>query len=319
MLVTGATGFVGRALVDRLRRATDLRPRAAVRNACQAAEDPGSIAVGSISGDTNWTSALSGVDTIVHLAARVHVMRDKASDPLREFRELNVRATENLARQAARAGVRRFIYLSSIKVNGEWTLPGRPFTERDTPAPHDAYGLSKLKAELVLADVGRYSGMEYVIIRPPLVYGPGVKANFRSMMRWLYRGIPLPLGAIHNRRSLVGLDNLVDLIVTTVRHPTAANRVFLAGDAEDLSTTQLLRRLGHALGRPARLIPVPEEILRRAFAMLGMGDFARRLCGSLQVDISAAQDALGWKPPLNVDESLEKAAMDFLASARRAS
>jgi nucleoside-diphosphate-sugar epimerase len=313
VLVTGATGFVGTGVIDRIRRATDLRLRAAARRKAPLIGEQEYAKIGDLRGSTDWSAALGGVDTVVHLAARVHIMRDTATDPLRAFRELNVNATENLARQAASAGARRFVYLSSIKVNGEQTAPGRPFTASDAPAPLDPYGQSKHEAEEALRAVTRETGMEHVIIRPPIVYGPGVKANFLSMMRWLHRGIPLPFGALHNQRSLVGLDNLADLILTCVRHPGARNQVFLAADGEDLSTTALLRRLSCALGRSARLIPVPEAVLRAALAALGKPDLARRLCGSLQVDIGATRHTLGWTPPLNVDEGLKKVALSFLA------
>ena len=268
--------------------------------------------MGDIDGLSNWTDALSGVKVVVHLAARVHIMRDEAADPLAEFRRVNVEGTLNLARQAAEAGVRRFVYLSSIKVNGEQTLLGKPFTEQDLPTPLDPYGMSKYEAEEGLRKLAQKTGMEVVVIRPVLVYGPGVKANFLNMMRWLHKGVPLPLGAIHNRRSLVALDNLVDLIVTCIDHPAAANQIFLVSDGEDLSTTELLRRMGLALGRPARLIPVPVSLLTAWAALLGRRDMAQRLCGSLQVDISKTQTLLGWKPPISVDEGLRRTAQGFL-------
>jgi UDP-glucose 4-epimerase len=239
-------------------------------------------------------------------------MHDKAADPLTEFRKVNVEGTLNLARQAAEAGVRRFIYISSIKVNGEQTFLGQLFTEDDLPAPLDPYSISKYEAEEGLRKLAQQTGMEIVIIRPPLVYGPGVKANFLAMMRWLRKGVPLPLGAIHNQRSFVALDNLVDLIVTCIDHPAAANQTFLVSDGEDLSITGLLRRMGLALGRPARLIPVPVFLLTAGAALVGRRDMAQRLCGSLQVDISKAQTLLGWKPPISVDEGLHRTAQGLL-------
>ena len=257
---------------------------------------------------TDWSAALAGCDTVIHLAARVHVMRDGSQDPLDEYRKVNVAGTMRLAESAATAGVKRLVLVSSIKVNGERTLPGRAFTEMDAPAPLDPYGISKAEAEAELLALAATGRMQVVVIRPPLVYGPGVKANFLSMARWLARGIPLPLGAVRdNRRSLVGLDNLVDLILTCMRHPAAANQVFLAGDGEDLSTAALLHRTAAALGVRARLIPVPVPVLVAGGRLLGRGDAVRRLCGSLQVDISKARGVLGWAPPVAVDEGLRRA------------
>jgi nucleoside-diphosphate-sugar epimerase len=241
-------------------------------------------------------------------------MRENASQPLAEFRRINVEGTLNLARQAIHVGVRRFIFISSIKVNGEGTLPGQPYCADDVPAPVDPYGISKHEAEQELLQVARETGLELVIIRPVLVYGPSVKANFLSMMRWLHRGIPLPLGAIKNQRSLVALDNLVDLIVTCLHHPKAPNQTFLVSDGQDLSTTELLRRMSAELGRPAHLIPVPAPVLRMAVRLLGRADFAERLCGSLQVDISKTRELLGWVPPVSVDEALKQTARHFLAN-----
>jgi len=269
------------------------------------------FAVGEINGATDWGSALRDVNAVIHLAARVHIMHDTAADPLTAFRAINVEGTLNLARQAAAAGVIRFVFVSSVKVNGEATLPGQPFTADDVPAPLDAYGVSKMEAEQGLREMALETGMEVVIIRPPLVYGPGVKANFAAMMRWLRRGVPLPLGAIHNQRSLVALDNLVDLIVTCLTHPAAANQTFLVSDGEDVSTTELLRRMGQAMGRSARLIPVPASWLKLTAALVRKQDVAQRLCGSLQVDIEKTRRLLDWTPPLSLDEGLRKAAKGY--------
>ena len=312
--VTGANGFVGRALC------AEASVRGFVvggmsRSGCHLPGDTESLVVGSLDERTDWRAALTGADIVIHLAARVHVMQDTATDPLVEFRRVNVQGTLNLARQAAAAGVRRFVFISSIKVNGETTELDQPFTADDEPAPLDPYGISKMEAEQGLRKIAAGTGMEVVIIRPPLVYGPGVKANFLSMMRWLRRGVPLPLGAIHNRRSMVALDNLVDLILTCIDHPAAANLTFLVSDGEDLSTTQLLQRLGRALGRPARLIPVPAMLLKVGAALVGKPAIAQRLCGSLQVDISKTQQLLGWTPPLSVDEGLKRAAEGYLREA----
>lgn len=312
-LVTGANGFVGSALCRRL--AGDGRSaRAAVRVGRAAPAGADIAEVADMTAATDWTAALQGVRQVVHLAARVHVMDERSADPLAEFRRINVEGTANLARQAAAAGVRRFVFLSSIKVNGESTLPGRPFKASDTPAPDDPYGVSKLEAEMALQEIAARTGMEVVCIRPPLVYGPGVKANFAAMMRWLHRGLPLPLAAVtENRRSLVGLDNLVDLLVTCLDHPAAANQIFLAGDGEDLSTADLLRRMGVALERPARLLPVPVGLLELGAALMGRRGIYQRLCGSLQVDIGHTRQLLDWSPPVSVDEGLRRTAQAFSA------
>ena len=308
LLVTGATGFVGRALcTEAAMRGHHVR--GAVRMPISIAASFDSIAVGSISPDTDWRAALQGIDVVIHLAARVHVMQDRSADPLAAFRYTNVDATLHLARQAAAAGVERFIFISSVKVNGEESIPGRPFAADDLPAPRDPYGISKMEAEQGLLAIAAATGMAVVIIRPPLVYGPGVKANFSSMMRWLSRGVPLPLGAIDNRRSLVALDNLVDLILVCCHHPAAVNQIFMVSDGEDLSTTDLLRRMGEALSRPARLIPVPAKWLLAGATLLGKSSVASRLCGSLQVDIAKTRQLLEWTPPVTVDEALRRAAL----------
>ena len=311
MLVTGANGFVGSALCARLRK--DGAPvRGAVRSSNARPGGTEGVTIDGLASDTDWSEALKNVEQVVHLAARVHVMSDKSSDPLAEFRRVNVEGTAALARQAAVAGVRRFVFLSSVKVNGEFTEAGQPFTADDVPAPEDPYGVSKHEAEQLLRQIAAETGMEVVIIRPPLVYGPGVKANFESMMRWLARGVPLPLAAVtENRRSLVALDNLVDLIVTCLNHPAAANQTFLVRDGEDLSTAQLLKRMGAAMGKPACLFYVPPGLLKLGATLLNKPGIYQRLCGSLQLDIAKTRQLLDWTPPVSVDEGVRRAAEGF--------
>ena len=307
-LVTGANGFVGSALCARLRK-DGVSVRGAVRSLNSKPDGAEAFAIGSLSAETNWTAALRNVEQVVHLAARVHVMNDKSPDPLTEFRRVNVEGTACLARQAAVAGVRRFVFLSSVKVNGEFTEVGEPFSADDLPAPEDPYGISKHEGEQLLRQIAAETGMEVVIIRPPLVYGPGVKANFESMMRWLARGLPLPLAAVtQNRRSLVALDNLVDLIVTCLNHPAAANQTFLVSDGEDLSTAELLKRMGAAMGKPARLFYLPPTLLKLGASVLKRPGIYQRLCGSLQLDIAKTRQLLDWTPPVSVDEGLRRAA-----------
>jgi nucleoside-diphosphate-sugar epimerase len=312
VLVTGANGFVARALCVALAHSGQAVVAAARQILPDRAPNIMNFQIGTLAIDTDWQHGLQGCDAVIHLAARVHVMRDEATDPLTEFRRVNVDGTLNLAYQAATAGVSRFIFISSIKVNGECTCLGQAFTADGRADPQDPYSISKHLAEQGLRQVAAETGLEVVIIRPPLVYGPGVRANFWSMMRWLDKGVPLPLGAIYNKRSLVALDNLVDFIIACLDHPAAANQTFLVSDGEDLSTTELLRRMGVALGRPARLIPVPVSLLTAGAALLGRRDIAQRLCGSLQVDISKARTLLGWKPPISVDEGLRRTAKGFL-------
>lgn len=308
VLVTGATGFVGECLHSELLR-RGYRVRAAVRQESPALRQAGreQVVVGPIDDATDWQAALSGVQCVVHLAARVHVMRETAGDPRAAFRQVNVAGTERLARQAAAAGVRRMVYISSIKVNGERTGI-RPFTEADVPQPEGPYAQSKLEAEQALQRIAAATGLETVILRPPLVYGPKVKGNLRTLLRAVQLGLPLPLGRCENRRSLLGLTNFVDLIALCVGHPAAADQVFVAADDEDLSTPELIRRLAGLLHRPARLLPIPASWLRTAARLLGRQSVYERLCGSLRVDASKARSVLGWRPVCTVDAELARTA-----------
>ncbi|MES2300370.1 MAG: NAD-dependent epimerase/dehydratase family protein [Pseudomonadota bacterium] len=306
ILVTGAGGFVGTALCHALARAGIAHVPALRR-----ASAPGQVAIGELSGATDWNAALAGCDTVIHLAARAHVMHDSAADPLASYRVVNVDATLALARQALRLGVRRFVYVSSVKVNGEATQ-GAPFTPFDTPAPQDAYGQTKHEAETALRALCQDGAMALVIVRPPLVYGPGVRANFRALMRLVAAGLPLPLASVENRRSLVALANLVDLLIVCARHPRAGGHVFLVSDGDDMSTPELIRRMAVALGRRARLLPLPPALLRMAARLLGKAGAADRLLGSLQVDISHTRSVLGWHPPVDADSALRECASFYL-------
>jgi nucleoside-diphosphate-sugar epimerase len=303
LLLTGATGFLGSRLATALHPKPDVNLTAAVR---RYIEIPSAeiVEVQGLGAKTDWSTALTNQHVVIHAAARAHIMKDEVADPLVEYRRVNVDGTLNLARQAAAAGVKRFIFISSIGVNGN--INTQPFTEDDTPNPAELYAQSKWEAEQGLWEVQRETGMELVIIRPPLVYGPNAPGNFGSLMRWVEKGVPLPLGAIHNQRSLVAVDNLVDLIITCIDHPAAANQVFLAGDGQDLSTTELLQGVARAMDKPARLIPVPSSLLMLGATLLGKKAVAQRLLGSLQVDISKARNLLGWEPPVSVEEGLKR-------------
>jgi nucleoside-diphosphate-sugar epimerase len=309
VLVTGCSGFVGRFFCEYLQQ-SGYRVRGAVRSRANAPDGLAETAlVGDIGRDTDWTAALEGVDLVVHLAAKAHVIKVPAGADI--YMESNARGTERLARAAAAARVRRFVYMSSIKVNGEVTLD-RPFTPSDTPDPRDAYGTSKWLGEQAIKAVWVESGMETVVVRSPLVYGPGVRANFEQMMRWVHRGWPLPLAGVRNARSLVSIWNLSDLLKRALEHPAAVGGTFMVSDGVDLSTPELLRLIGRALGRPAWLVPVPAPLLSLVAGVLGAGPQIGKLCGSLQVDISSTRRELGWTPPVPVEEAMARTVAAFL-------
>ena len=320
VLVTGATGFVGGAIVARATRDGQHHVRAAVRRALSLSVPAGaeSVVVGDLKAQTDWTEAVSGIDAVVHAAARVHVMHATEGDSLTEFRRVNVEGTLHLARQAAEARVKRFVFISSVKVHGDETEPGAPFRADSAPHPTDAYGASKREAEDLLFSLASETGLEVVVIRPVLVYGPGVRANFLAMMRWVKRGIPLPFASIDNRRSLVAVENLADLVVRCLSHPAAANAAFLASDGEDISTPELLRRLAGHMGRHARLFSVPPRLLGIVLAAAGRGAEGRRLCSSLQVDIGTTRKLLDWNPPVGADDAMARTVAHFLRSADKA-
>ena len=313
VLITGVTGFVGSALASCLLRDKEMDVRGIARRAPSFIVPGVELFTADLAQGMNVAAALSEVDCVVHCAAMAHVMRETETDALAVYRRINVEATRNIASQAANAGVRRFVYLSSIKVNGESTRSGYAFHADDVANVDDPYSISKREAEQALQEIAASTGMEVVIIRPPLVYGPRVKGNFRSMLKWLSNVIPLPLGAINNKRSMVGLDNLVDLLITCVDHPSAANQTFLVSDDEDLSTTELLRRMSKALGKSVRLVPVPVSLLQLGAKLLGKQDIAQRLLGNLQIDVSHAKKVLDWTPPVNVDEGRRRTAEWYLS------
>jgi len=323
VLITGATGFVAKSLYPFL-ASTGFHVRLAVRE-IQAARDmereisaPASSkhqktktidvrSIGTIDANTDWRSALSGVDVVIHLAARAHVMKDNASDVLSAFRTVNVGGSECLARQAAAAHIRRFVYVSSVKVNGEQTHD-HPFNENDPPHPEDAYGLSKWEAEQVLWGVATHSSMEVVVLRPPLLYGPGVKGNFYTLMRAIARGVPIPIASVHNQRSLLYVGNLVNAILLCLDQPAAAGKTYLLADAVDLSSPDLARCIGDALGRQARLLPCPSALLKLAGAVAGRSAAMSRLLGSLQVDSGKIRRELGWRPCTEIAQGLAETA-----------
>lgn len=315
ILVTGAAGFIGRALCLELSRSRRL-VRAVTRSFAHLHGISAEVYVGEVGSTTEWGSALVGVDTVIHLAGLAHAPPKMQLNNQGIYREVNALGAARIAEQAAAKGVSRFVYLSTAKVCGEITH-NRPFDETDVSDSMDPYIASKREAEKLLRDIAAKTGMEVVIIRPPLVYGPGVKANFQNMMLWLCRGVPLPLGNIHNRRSLVALDNLVDFICVCLNHPKAANQTFLVSDGDDISTTELLRQLARALNVPARLVPVPQALLVVVAKVIGRGDLSQRLCASLQLDISKAHALLGWRPPVTMEAVLSPTAEYFSSNVQR--
>jgi UDP-glucose 4-epimerase len=300
VLVTGANGFIGGHLCPLL-ESSGCEVVRAVRTA-----QSGAVAVGNMDGAADWSAALRGVEAVVHLAARVHIINDTAADPLAAFRAVNVAGSLDLARQAVAAGIKRFVFISSIKVNGERTADGRSFTATDEPSPEDPYGISKYEAELGLRKIAEETGMELVVIRPPLVYGSGVGANFRRLIKLAASGIPLPLASIDNRRSLVCVENLCDLIFQCLKNPAAAGQTFLVSDDQDVSTPELLRMLAAASGKKIRLFPMSGKLLRLASRIAGLTAEVERLFGSLQVDISHTKETLGWKPPFSLQDGIKR-------------
>jgi nucleoside-diphosphate-sugar epimerase len=322
ILLTGATGFVGRSLVNSLIDAKYDVVSLVRERSSSLPEEVVQISVGDLktwstiksSFQTNIQKILPGIDVIIHLAARVHVMADNSHDPLAEFRIVNADATLALANVAAEAGVIRFVYLSSIGVNGNNT--SQPFTEQDKTVPHNHYAMSKYEAENGLLALAKESKMEVVIIRPPLVYGPNAMGNFATLIKWIYKGISLPFGVIDNQRSFVALENLISLIIYCIDHPKAANEVFLISDGEDVSTTQLLQKVARALGKKPSLIPVPVSWMMFAARLVSKGDVATRLFASLQVDSTKARVLLGWKPVITMDAQLKKTADAYLENEK---
>lgn len=312
VLVTGATGFVGRACVDALLGA-GYRVRRVLRSACPAILGVEDIVTGDLLDVADWSGAVRGVDAVVHLAARVHVMRETVADPSAVFRRINVDVTRRLAEAAARAGVRRFVFVSSAKVQGEHSA-GRPFTEADPPAPEDAYGESKRDAEAALAGIAASTRLEVAILRPPLVYGPGVGGNLHTLLRAVARGVPLPVGAVRNRRSLVFVGNLADAIVRCIESPAAAGRTFLVDDGEPRSTAQLVSDLARAAGRTPRMLSVPPALLGRVAGWLGQGEAARRLLDDFEVDSGVLRRTLGWTPPFSYAEGIDATGRGYRAS-----
>jgi nucleoside-diphosphate-sugar epimerase len=308
VLVTGANGFIGFAIMTKLQLDQQHRVRVAVRKSSRPYPDNIHVFDGlELAPNTDWTNALSSVDVVIHCAARAHLLRDTSADPLADFRRVNTEGTLNLALQAAQAGVKRFIFLSSLGVNGAETT-SQPFTASDIPSPHSPYAQSKLEAEVALLKLAQKTGMSMVIVRPPLVYGPNAPGNFGALCRLVLKGLPLPLGSINNRRSFISVDNLVDLICRCIDHPNAVNQVLLASDGEDLSTTELLKKMGVAFEQRLLLVPIPVPVLKLGAQLLGKSKQAQQLLGSLQADIDKTRLTLDWKPPFSVEQGLRKTA-----------
>jgi len=308
IVLTGSTGFIGKNLTRYLNQ-QNFSVTAAIRWPIDIfPSSVQQIPVGDLLPDTNWQPALNDVDTVVHLAARAHILRETAPDPLAAFREVNVQGTKHLAEQAASSGVKRFVFISSIGVLGVHTNGRKPFTEENSPSPPEPYGISKWEAEQALRKIEAESGMEVVILRPPLIYGPGVKANFLSLVKLVDKGIPLPLGCIKNTRSLLGLSNMVSAITTCITHEKAAGKTYLLSDGEDVSTPELVRRIATALGKKPRLLPVPTILLRLAGKLTGKSAQIDRLLGSLVIDSSKIRNELGWQPVSSMQEELAKMA-----------
>lgn len=313
VLVTGANGFIGSSLVPKLEAVAHVA-RSAVRQDSGAAQGKAVgdlVCIGNIDSSTRWDKALVGVDVVIHLAARVHVMHETTDNPLDAFRKVNVQGTLNLARQAAEAGVKRFIYVSSIKVNGDRTLEF-PYTDDDIPAPVDPYAISKHEAEKTLLEFGRVSGMDVVIVRPPLVYGSAVGGNFKRLMQLIERGIPLPFASIRNARSMVSVQNLVDFLIRCLEHPKAAGEIFLVADGKDWSTPELIRSIAREMNVPAHLFSFPLSLLNPIAHMAGQGQALQRLCYSLVVDISKAREYLDWTPPQSPDDAVHETVKWYL-------
>lgn len=315
ILLTGATGFIGNAVLKQLMQQSEVAIRTYGRRApvgvntdraVDACSQMISHVMGEISAAADYAPALVDVDVVIHCAAQAHVMNNSANNGIDIYRDINVDGTLHLARQSITAGVKRFIFISSIKVNGESTSHNQPFTHNCAAAPKDSYGYSKQAAEDGLRQLAANSGMELVIIRPPLVYGPGVKGNFSSLLAIAKKNLPLPLGAIHNQRSMVALANLVDLIITCIRHPQAANQTFLVSDGDDISTSQLLAMMTLVAGKSPRLLSVPMSWLRLLGRVTGKQAVIERLCGNLLVDISHTKATLGWQPPISVEEGIKR-------------
>lgn len=315
ILITGVNGFVGLPLSEYL-MAAGHQVVGAVRSHDSLSLVNSHIqlkAIGDIDEVTDWQDCLGGVKCVIHLANRAHVMDEQSSNPLALYWKVNTEGTLNLARQAAAAGIKRFIFISSIKVNGGSTLPGQALTIKDQHIPVDPYGLSKYEAELGFKLISEQTGLEVVVIRPPLIYGPGVKANFLKMMQWVEKGIPLPLGAIRNQRSMLGLDNLINFIELCLTHPDATGQTFLVSDDHDVSTTELLKEIAAAMHRPSRLLSMPQYFIEKLLILLGQRHISERLCGSLQLDISLAKTRLSWKPPHTFKDQLSKTVLDYLS------